>query len=225
MKHRHLTTRVAVAATFALLTLAACGGSGGGGGGTDASGFPDSPAAAEDDGGLKLLEWEGYQEKMFHPSFAKEFGSNELEYQYASAGSEFFSKVQAGGAQVDIAHPCANWIADYVRADLIAPIDVDRLSNWKDVDKKQAELGKIDGKYYYVPWDWGYESLIVNTETVPGGKVPTSWADMWDPAYKGEVSMENFARHQHQNRTLAARKGPLNPRSIPTLPLFLSTLR
>ncbi len=192
MKPRHPRAFGAATAAFALLTLAACGGSGGGGGDTDASGFPDSPAAAEDAGGLKLLEWEGYQEDMFHPSFAEDFSANKLEYQYASAGSEFFSKVQAGGARVDIAHPCANWIADYVRADLIAPIDVERLSNWKDVDKQQAELGKIDGKYYYVPWDWGYESLIVNTETVPGGEVPTSWADMWDPAYKDQISMENF---------------------------------
>jgi len=182
---------VGVTAVMTALTLAACGSSGGGTT-TDTSGFPESPSAAEDTGGLKLLEWEGYQDKMFHPSFAEDFSDTKLQYQYASAGSEFFSKVQAGGAKVDIAHPCANWIADYVRADLIAPIDTSRLSNWKDVDKKQAELGKIDGKYYYVPWDWGYESLIVNEDKVPGGQVPTSWADMWDPAYKDQISMENF---------------------------------
>jgi spermidine/putrescine transport system substrate-binding protein len=179
-------------ALLGALAVTACGSSGGGGTTAEASGFPESPPAAEDQGPLKLLEWEGYQEDMFHPSFAEEFGDTELKYQYASAGSEFFSKIQTGGAQVDIAHPCANWIADYVRADLIAPIDVERLSNWDDVNKQQAELGKIDGKYYYVPWDWGYESLIVNTETVPGGKVPESWADMWDPAYEDEISMENF---------------------------------
>ncbi|CAA9329270.1 MAG: hypothetical protein AVDCRST_MAG36-833 [uncultured Nocardioidaceae bacterium] len=182
---------VAAVTVIAALVLAACG-SGEEATTADASGFPESAAAEDDDGGLKLLEWEGYQDKMFHPSFAKDFADNELQYQYASAGSEFFSKIQAGGAEVDIAHPCANWIADYVREDLVAPIDVERLSNWEDVDKQQAELGKIDGKYYYVPWDWGYESLIVNTETVPGGKVPGSWADMWDPAYEGEISMENF---------------------------------
>lgn len=182
------TTAMAIITTLA---LAACG-SGAGGTKTDASGFPESPPAAKDSGGLKLLEWEGYQDKMFHPSFAKDYPNNKLQYQYASAGSEFFAKVQAGGADVDIAHPCANWIADYVKAGLIAPIDVSRLSNWKNVDKKQAALGKIDGKYYYVPWDWGYESLIVNQDKVPGKKVPTSWADMWNPAYKNQISMENF---------------------------------
>ena len=190
------------AAVLAIVGLVGCGSSGGGGE-TDSSGFPESTPAAEDEGGLKLLEWEGYQDKKFHPSFAEEFGSTQLDYQYASAGSEFFSKIQTGGADVDIAHPCANWINDYVEADLIAPIDVERLSNWDDVNQQQAELGKIDGKYYYVPWDWGYESLIVNTETVPGGDVPTSWADMWDPAYEGEISMENFGEGAVRMASLA----------------------
>lgn len=181
---------LAVAAVSTTLVLAGCGSSGETE--ADSEGYPVSTAAAKDTGGLKILEWEGYQEDKFHPSFAEEFSSTNLEFQYASSSNQFLSKVQTGGAQVDIAHPCGNGVADWVRAGLLAPIDVDRLSNWDDVSKQQAELGKIDGKYYYVPWDWGYESLIVNTETVPGGKVPTSWADMWDPAYKGEISMEDF---------------------------------
>jgi spermidine/putrescine transport system substrate-binding protein len=181
---------LATAAVSMTLVLAGCGASGETK--VDSDGFPVSTAAAKDTGGLKILEWEGYQEDKFHPSFADEFSSTELDFQYASSSNQFLSKVQTGGAQVDIAHPCGNGVADWVRAGLLAPIDVDRLSNWDDVSKQQAELGKIDGKYYYVPWDWGYESLIVNTETVPGGKVPTSWADLWDPAYKGEVSMEDF---------------------------------
>jgi spermidine/putrescine transport system substrate-binding protein len=170
------------------LLATACGGNDNGSEGT----IPSSPPAAQDTGGLKLLEWEGYQSKDFHPQFAAQYPDAKLQYQYASAGSQFYAKVLTGGVDVDIAHPCSNWISDWKNAGLIAPIDVSKLTNWKYVDKKQADLGKIDGKYYYVPWDWGYESMIVNTDTVPGGKVPSSWADLWDPAYKGQISMENF---------------------------------
>jgi spermidine/putrescine transport system substrate-binding protein len=179
---------VATVLTVGLLASACGGGDDSNSGDT----FPSAPPASQDTGQLKLLEWEGYQLDKFHPQFAEAHPDAKPKYQYASAGSQFFSKVLSGGVDVDIAHPCSNWIADWKKADLIAPIDVSKLSNWKDVDKQQAELGKIDGKYYYVPWDWGYESLIVNTDSVPGGKVPTSWADMWDPAYKGQISMENF---------------------------------
>ena len=176
----------------AAVAMTGCASGSAGGTALASGGFPASAQAAKDSGALKILEWEGYQDPKFHPSFAKDFSSTKLEYQYASASPQFFAKVQTGGAQVDIAHPCGNDIADWVRAGLVAPIDVSRLSNWKDVNKQQADLGKIDGKYYYVPWDWGYESLIVNTAKVPGGTGPTSWADLWNPAYKGQISMEDF---------------------------------
>lgn len=44
------------AAVLAVVGLVGCGSSGDGGE-TDSSGFPESTPAAEDEGGLKLLEW------------------------------------------------------------------------------------------------------------------------------------------------------------------------
>lgn len=172
------------------MVLSACA-VGGGGAALDERGFPESPLAADDAGDLNILTWEGYQDEIFHPSFAEEFGDNELNYQYISDNGEAFSKVQTGGAQVDVISPCSNWAQNYVDADLLAPIDVERLSNWDKIDPALAELGKIDGEYYFVPWDWGYESLIVNVDTIPGD-IPTSWDDMWDPAYEQQITMQNF---------------------------------
>lgn len=183
--------QAAGAVILALAAVAGCSSGSSGGTAADASGFPSATPAAQDKGPLKVLEWEGYQDPKFHSSFAKDFPSVKVQYQYASASPQFFSKVQTGGAQVDIAHPCGNDVADWVNAGLVAPIDVSRLSNWKDVNTGQADLGKINGKNYYVPWDWGYESLIVNTAKVPGGP-PKSWADLWKPQYKGQISMEDF---------------------------------
>ena len=28
------------------------------------------------------------------------------------------------------------------------------------------ELGQIDGKQYFIPWDWGFTSILYNTEQV-----------------------------------------------------------
>jgi putative spermidine/putrescine transport system substrate-binding protein/spermidine/putrescine transport system substrate-binding protein len=181
-----------VISALLLVGGAALAGCGSGGGSTGANGFPSSPSASNDKGPLKILEWEGYEAKKFHPSFAKDYASVGLKYQYASASTQFLSKVQTGGAQVDIAHPCGNDVNDWVKAGLVAPIDVSKLSNWNSVNKQQANLGKFNGKYYYVPWDWGYESLIVNTAKVPGGTGPQSWADLWNPQYKNQISMEDF---------------------------------
>ena len=176
------------AALAATLLVAACGSDTTA---TDAQGYPNSPNAAEDSGPLQILEWEGYQKPDFHMGFESDHPNAKLDYQYAASSNEFLTKVKTG-AKVDIAHPCSPGIRDWVDAGLVAPIDTTRLKNWDQLDPKQRELGNIDGKYYYVPWDWGYESLIVNTERVPDGKVPGSWADLWDPRYRGQFSMEDY---------------------------------
>ncbi len=180
---------LAVLLAFSLVA-AACSSNSGGSGGGNGSRFPSSAPAAQDQGPLKLLEWEGYQLKAFHQGFEQSYPNVKLEYQYANASSQFFSKVQAGGVQVDIAHPCVNWIQDWKNAGLIAPIDTSKLSNWQYLNPNITRMGYIDGQYWFVPWDWGYESLIVNTKTAP--IIPSSWADLWNPALKGQISMEDF---------------------------------
>jgi spermidine/putrescine transport system substrate-binding protein len=172
---------------------AACAeeGGGGGGGGGGAAPFPSSPPAAEDAGPLRLLEWAGYEIPEFHGPFSEAYPDVKLEYQFADAGSSFYQKVATGGVEVDLAHPCSNWVQTWYDAGLIAPIDVSRLEHWSELDPKMRELGKIGDQYYFVPWDWGYESLIVNTDMVKD--VPQSWADLWDPQYKGLIAMEDFS--------------------------------
>jgi len=170
--------------------LAACGASGTGPGSSpSANAFPSSVAAAQDQGPLKVLEWEGYQLPAFHQGFEETYPNANLEYQYAAASSEFFSKVQAGGVNVDLVHPCSNWVQDWKDAGLIAPIDTSKLTNWDSLNPQLREMGKVDGQYWFVPWDWGYESLIV-AATSP--VQITSWADLWDPALQGQFSMEDF---------------------------------
>ncbi|HXF73691.1 MAG TPA: extracellular solute-binding protein [Actinomycetota bacterium] len=78
-------------------------------------------------------------------------------------------------------------------AGLIAPIDVDRLENWNDLDPGMRELGKIGGQYWFVPWDWGYDAPIVARDRVE--EVPDSWRDFWNPQYKGQISMIDYAEN------------------------------
>jgi spermidine/putrescine transport system substrate-binding protein len=200
--------RAAVPALVLALAIAAaaCGSDGepaaeGGAGDDAAAAFPSSAAAAEDAGPLKLLEWEGYELPDFHQGFEETYGDVKLQYQYAAAGSEFFSKVQAGGVEVDVVHPCSNWVQDWKDADLIAPIDTSRLENWDSLNPQLREMGEVDGQQWFIPWDWGYESLIVNTETAPIEL--DSWADLWDPQLQGQFSMEDFGEGAVKMASLA----------------------
>lgn len=156
-------------------------------------GFPDSPPAAGDPGPLALLEWSGYEIPEFTNAFTSTYPHVQLDYQFADGGASFFSKVKTGAAVVDIAHPCSNWVATWVDNDLLAPIDTSRLSNWDELDPTMRELGKVGDQVYFVPWDWGFDSMIVNTDTVAAADIPASWKDLWDPKYAGRMALEDYA--------------------------------
>ena len=49
--------------------------------------------------------------------------------------------------------------------------------------------------------DWGYESIVVRTDLVD--EVPTSWADLWNPAYAGRVSIPDTAETNQVAAALA----------------------
>lgn len=155
--------------------------------------FPESPAAADDPGPLALLEWSGYEIPAFTDAFTSKFADVKLDFQFADGGASFFSKVKTGAAVVDIAHPCSNWTATWVDNDMLAPIDVTRLSNWDQLDPTMRELGKVGDQVYFIPWDWGFDSMIVNTDTVKAEDIPTSWKDLWDPKYAGRIALEDYA--------------------------------
>ena len=46
-------------------------------------------------------------------------------------------------------------------------------------------MGQIDGKQYYVPWDWGFTSILYNTEQVDE---VTSWDVLFNPAVRPSTS-------------------------------------
>lgn len=144
--------------------------------------IPDEP--------LTVLEWSGYEATeypQFFAPFAEKYGDqigDAVEYSFFATDSEALTKVQSG-FEADVVHPCNSWWQLYVDNGLVQPIDTSRLSNWEDIHPDLAAMGQFDGEQYFVPWDWGYESIVVRTDLVE--EVPDSWADLWDPQYEGHV--------------------------------------
>ena len=93
-----------------------------------------------------------------------------------------------GGSQADIFHFYTGWQQFYVDQGLVQEIDTSKLANWDQVPVEYQELGQIDGKQYFVPWDWGFTSILYNTEQVPE---VTSWDALFNEEYAGHISMWN----------------------------------
>lgn len=174
---------------------------------TTASDQPTAAAAAQSNGPFVLLDWAGYELPEYYPAFTEKHPNVEPEFAFFAEDAEGFAKA-ASGFQFDLAHPCTNYWELYVSEGLIQPIDTSRLKNWSGVPEKLASHGVIDGKQYYVPWDWGFESIIYRTDKVT--TPPTSWADLWNPEYKGHISMFDSGESAHIITALALGFDPWN---------------
>jgi spermidine/putrescine transport system substrate-binding protein len=137
-------------------------------------------------GPLNVLEWSGYELPEFWTRFAEAHPDVKVDYSFFAEDAEALAKVQSG-FNTDVIHPCTSWLNQYSENDLILPIDTTRLSNWKDLNPALADIGKVNGKQYLAPWEWGYESILVRTDKVK--EMPDSWADLWDPQYAGHVTI------------------------------------
>ena len=151
---------------------------------------PEEEEAAMPEEPILVLEWSGYTAPevpdMFGP-FTEKYSStleSVVEYTLFADDAEAFTKMQTN-VGADLVHPCHSWWGLYVEAGLMQPIDTSRLSNWSGLHPELAALGQFNGEQYFVPWDWGYETILVRTDLVEN--VPESWADVWNEEYAGHV--------------------------------------
>jgi spermidine/putrescine transport system substrate-binding protein len=190
-----------VAALFlaAGLTLAACGG--GASPAPTAAGEAAEPTAAPAaTNELVVLDWSGYELPEFWPAFAEKHPDVQPEYSFFAEDAEAFAKVESG-FEVDLLHPCSGWWGLYVESGAVQPIDTSRLSNWSAMRPKLAEQGVFNGQQYFVPWDWGFESILVRTDKVQ--TIPASWADLWNEEYAGHLTMFDSGETAHIITALA----------------------
>lgn len=181
---RTFTTLIAAGA----LVLAACSAQTAGSPGDSESESTAPPAsAAAEPNELLVLEWSGYEAEDFWTDFASANPDTEVTFEFGDTDANILALMQ-GGSQADIFHFYTGWQQFYVDEGLVQEIDTSQLSNWDKVPDSYKELGQIDGKQYFMPWDWGFTSILYNTEQVDE---VTSWDALFNPDYAGHVSMWN----------------------------------
>jgi spermidine/putrescine transport system substrate-binding protein len=170
------------------------------------------PAASEaplstEKGNLVVLEWSGYELPEFWEPFAQQYPNVKVDFSFFAEDAEALAKVQSG-FEADVIHPCSSWVKQYAENGLIQPIDPSRLKNWSGITPQLADQGKVDGVQYLVPWDWGYETVLVRTDKVK--TTPTSWNDLWNSEYAGHVSLYDSGESAWLDASLALGLDPYN---------------
>jgi spermidine/putrescine-binding protein len=157
-----------------MVLVAACGGIGA------------SPPPAEQTGELTVLDWAGYDDPAYWQDFKDAYPQVDVGFEFGTSDGDIYAKMAAGD-QADVFHPYTGWIQFYVDEGIAAEIDATKLTNWDKVPDSFKKMGEFGGKQYCVPYDWGFTSILYNTDQVT---TPIdSWSALMDPAYDDHISM------------------------------------
>jgi len=189
---RRLATACAVLGAFALIA-AACGSessSNPAGGGSNAP----SPAAyssnLQGEGELDLIAWQGYTEDDWVKPFEQETGCK-VTVKYANTSDDMVNFMrQGGGTLYDGVSASGDATNRLIANGDVAPIDVNSFSEYANVMQtlQSPPHNTVNGVHYGVPYMWGPNFLMWNTDVVQ--PAPDSWSVTWDPnsPYAGKVT-------------------------------------
>jgi spermidine/putrescine-binding protein len=136
---------------------------------------------------LLVLEWSGYEAEDFWTDFKQAYPDVTVNFEIGASDADIYAKMAAGD-QADLFHPYTGWLQFYVDEGMVAEIDTTRLANWDQVPDYFKAVGQLNGKQYFVPFDWGFTSILYRTDKVDPEDA-TSWDLFWNPKYKGKISM------------------------------------
>lgn len=181
---------LAVLLTLAAMVVVACGGSDDGdGGSTSASTLPQSVGRGE--GELNLIAWEGYTQPEWVRPFEQQTGCR-VNSKYAGSSDEMVTLMrQGGGSQYDMVSASGDASVRLIRGGDVQPVNVDLIPAWRDFipELRSPPHNTVDGQHYGVSLQWGPNTLLYNTDDVRPR--PTSWSTIYDPSFKGQVTVPN----------------------------------
>jgi len=138
---------------------------------------------------LSLLVWEGYAD----PLFVRDFETSrhcKVVASYMGTSDELVAKLRGGSAaNYDVISPSSDVATSLVKAGLAAPLDLAKLPAYPELSSKLREstLVKANGRVYGAPFMWGPNPLLYDTKVL--AQPPDSWSVLWDPKYRGKVSL------------------------------------
>jgi spermidine/putrescine transport system substrate-binding protein len=179
----------------ALAYLAACGSETGGG--DDGEGESEAKTIKKGEIGdsLYFANWPLYieEDRGTLKEFEKKYGTKVKYVEEINDNTEFFGKVRqqyergdSGGRDI---HTVTDWMAGrMIRLGYVQKLDKSELPNVQANLIERLKSPPFDPKREYsVPWQSGFAGIIYRKDKVK--REPRSIDDLFDPAYKGKVTM------------------------------------
>lgn len=160
-------------AIVALVVLAGCGSGSNGDSANDGLGSE-----------VNVFNWSEYIPESVLQKFEEQTGVK-VNYSTFSSNEEMFAKVSAGGGIYDLTMASDYFIQPMVAQDMIQPIDLNNIPNFKNLMPEFVNKPFDPGNKYTVPYMGNTQSLGIDPDKIK--TEITSYADLWKPELKGQI--------------------------------------
>ncbi|MEN6444540.1 MAG: spermidine/putrescine ABC transporter substrate-binding protein [Candidatus Cloacimonas sp.] len=147
---------------------------------------------------LYIFNWSDY----IDPELTKEFEQQNkciIKYSTYDSNENMLTKIMSSRKAFDLVFPSGDHITIMRQANLLEPLDLSRIPNYKNLDSLLlAKAASFDeGNKYAIPYFWGLTGIIYNTKYVPKEILTSqSWNILSNQFFtsKNKVTMLDDAR-------------------------------
>lgn len=140
---------------------------------------------------LNVYNWGDYIDPSVIKDFEKEYNIK-VNYSTFDTNEDMYVKVKSGGTSYDVLFPSDYIIEKMIREDMLLKIDMNNITNYKNIDDKFKNLEFDPNNEYSVPYMWGTVGIIYNKNMVK--EKVDSWDILWDEKYDDQILMLNSQR-------------------------------
>jgi len=151
--------------------------------------LPVLQAIGKGEGQLNLIAWEGYLDPKWVKPFQQQTGC-QVNAKYAGSSDEMVALMKnGGGGQYDMVSSSGDADLRILYAGDAHPVNINLIPSWKEFFPafQSPPFNTINGVHYGVSLQWGPNVLMYNTKDFP--TAPPSWSVIYDPKYKGQVTV------------------------------------
>lgn len=140
---------------------------------------------------LHYFTWSDYAGPEVIEAFEREAGAKVVVDTFGS-NEELLAKLQSGAVGYDVTVPSDFMVAVMIKLGLLAELDLARIPNAALLFDHLQHLPFDPDHRYSLPYVWGTVGIGYDAAVVP--EEPRSWEVLWDPRYRGRISLLNDQR-------------------------------
>lgn len=110
-----------------------------------------------------------------------------VNYTNYATNEELYAKLKGGGASYDIIIPSDYMISRMIKEDMVLPLDMDNIPNYKYIGEAYKNQAFDPENEYSVPYFWGTVGIIYDTTLIEEENI--DWDILWNEDYADRILM------------------------------------